>query len=170
MSAAEAAFEMGGHRFAPGAFVIPNANRAALEPQIRELGLLAWATGTPPAVAMHDLDVPRIGYIHSWQNTQDEGWVRMAFDKLKVPYTYFGDNLVRQGDLRAKYDVIIYPHAGVQADSDGDAGRAADAVQGKSIGHAEHRVGAGSDRRHARRARTRRIARAREVRRTTAAC
>ena len=36
----------------------------------------------------------------------------MAFDKLKVPYTYFGDNLVRQGNLRAKYDVIIFPHAG----------------------------------------------------------
>ncbi len=119
MSAAEAAFEMGGHTFAPGAFVIQNANRAALEPQIRELGLMAWATDTPPSVRMHDLDVPRIGYIHSWQNTQDEGWVRMAFDKLKVPYTYFGDNVVRQGNLRAKYDVIIYPHAGVQADSEG---------------------------------------------------
>ncbi len=97
----------------------PNANRAALEPQIQDLGLLAWATDTPPAVRMHDLDVPRIGYIHSWQNTQDEGWVRMAFDKLKIPYTYFGDNAVRQGGLRAKYDVIIYPHAGVQADSEG---------------------------------------------------
>jgi hypothetical protein len=119
MSAAEAAFEMGGHKFAPGAFVIANANRATLEPQIKDLGLMAWATDTPPSVRMHDLDVPRIGYIHSWQNTQDEGWVRMAFDKLKVPYTYFGDNVVRQGGLRAKYDVIIYPHAGVQADSEG---------------------------------------------------
>jgi hypothetical protein len=119
MSAAEAAFELGGHKFAPGAFVIANANRAALEPQIRDLGLLAWATDTAPAVKMHDLDIPRIGYIHSWQNTQDEGWVRMAFDKLKVPYTYFGDNIVRQGNLRAKYDVIIYPHTGVQADNEG---------------------------------------------------
>ena len=119
MSAAEEAFEIGGHKFAPGAFLIPNANRGALEPQIRDLGLMAWATSTPPTVRMHDLDVPRIGYIHSWQSTQDEGWVRMAFDKLKIPFTYFGDNVVRQGNLRAKYDVIIYPHAGVQADSEG---------------------------------------------------
>ena len=51
MSAAERAFEAGGHKFAPGAFVIPNANRAALEPQISELGLLAWATNTPPSRA-----------------------------------------------------------------------------------------------------------------------
>ena len=65
---------------------------------------------------MHDLDVPRIGYIHSWQNTQEEGWVRMGLDMYKIPYTYFGDNEVRKGDLRAKYDVILYPSAGVQID------------------------------------------------------
>ena len=61
---------------------------------------------------MHDLDVPKIGYIHTWTSTQDEGWVRMALDKFKVPYTYFADNLVRQGNLKQKYDVIIFPHAG----------------------------------------------------------
>jgi hypothetical protein len=116
MSAAEQAFDLGGHHFAPGAFVIANANRAALEPQIRDYGLLAWATDTPPSVPMHDLDVPRIGYIHSWSSTQDEGWVRMALDKYKVPYKYFGDNVVRQGNLRAKYDVIIYPSGPVQVD------------------------------------------------------
>ncbi len=87
---------------------------------------------------MHDLDVPRIGYIHSWQNTQDEGWVRMAFDKLKVPYTYFGDNVVRQGNLRAKYDVIIYPHAGVQADSEGIPAGTPVPYKGTDA-HAEHR-------------------------------
>ena len=39
----------------------------------------------------HDLDIPRIGYIHSWSRTQDEGWVRAALDTYGVPYTYFGD-------------------------------------------------------------------------------
>jgi len=116
MSAAEQAFEAAGRRFGPGAFIIPNADRAALEPQIRELGLAAWATDSPPDVAMHDLDAPRIGYLHSWSSTQDEGWVRMVFDRLKVPYTYFGDNLVRQGNLRARFDVIIYPAGPVTVD------------------------------------------------------
>jgi len=116
MSAAEQAFDLGGHHFAAGAFVIPNADRAALDPQIREAGLAAWATDRAPAVPMHDLDVPRIGYIHSWSSTQDEGWVRMALDALKVPYTYFADNVVRQGSLRAKYDVIIYPAGPVQVE------------------------------------------------------
>ena len=38
MSAAEQAFEAGGHKFAAGAFVIANADRAALEPSIKALG------------------------------------------------------------------------------------------------------------------------------------
>ncbi len=116
MSAAEQAFDLGGHHFVAGAFIIPNADRTALEPQIRQYGLMAWATDAAPRVPMHDLDVPRIGYIHSWSSTQDEGWVRLALDKLKVPYTYFGDNLVRQGNLRSKYDVIIYPNGPVTVD------------------------------------------------------
>ena len=56
----------------------------------------------PPTVKTHDLDVPRIGYIHSWGNTQDEGWVRAALDYYKIPYTYFGENEVAKRDLRAR--------------------------------------------------------------------
>ncbi|MGE5360229.1 MAG: M14 family zinc carboxypeptidase [Bacteroidales bacterium] len=117
MSAAEQPFEVGGHRFGAGSFIIPNADRAALDAQIRGFGLVAVAIDTMPAVPMHDLEVPRIGYIHSWSSTQDEGWVRMALDKLKIPYAYFADNAVRtQGNLRAKYDVIIYPNGPVTVD------------------------------------------------------
>ena len=63
-----------------------------------------------PTVKTHDLDIPRIGYIHSWTRTQDEGWVRAALDTYGVPYQYFGENaLAKMGDLRAKFDVILYP-------------------------------------------------------------
>ena len=91
---------------------MPDANRAALEPSIKELGLSAWAVDAAPSVPMHDLDVPRIGYVHTWTSTQDEGWVRLAFDNFKVPYTYFAAPKLREGNLRSKYDVIIFPHAG----------------------------------------------------------
>src|SRR5918992_316605 len=62
MQAAEEDFEAAGRRFRAGAFVIPNANRAALEPTLRELGLSAWAVASAPNVRTHDLDIPRIGY------------------------------------------------------------------------------------------------------------
>ncbi len=117
MLAAEAEFETDGHKFPAGSFIIANADRAALEPTIKELGLSAWAVAASPSVKAHDLDVPRIGYVHSWQRTQDEGWVRLAFDTFKVPYTYFADQKLREGNLRAKYDVIVFPHVGGSSQS-----------------------------------------------------
>jgi len=117
MQAAEEDFTLGGHKFRAGAFIIPNADRAKLEPTLKELGLSAWAVAAAPAVKTHDLDVPRIGYVHSWSNTQNEGWVRAALDNFGVPYTYFGDIKLREGNLRAKYDVIVFPHVGGNAQS-----------------------------------------------------
>jgi hypothetical protein len=119
MLAAEREFDAGNRKFGAGAFIVPEANRAALEPTIREAGLTAVAVDTLPDVPTHELDVPRIGYIHSWQNTQNEGWVRLAFDYYKVPYTYFGDNEVRRGNLRQRFDVIVYPDGPVQAETIG---------------------------------------------------
>src|SRR5471032_978406 len=113
MLAAEDDFELGGHKFRAGAIIVPNADRAKLEPMLKDLGLSAWAVASAPSVKMHDLDIPRIGYIHSWTRTQDEGWVRAALDTYGVPYQYFGENsLAKMGDLRAKFYVIIYPHGG----------------------------------------------------------
>jgi hypothetical protein len=112
MYAAEADFEMDGQEFRAGAFIIPNADRDAVEASLSTLGLSGYGTNDMPEVPMHDLDVPRIAYLHSWRRTQDEGWVRGTLDHYGVPYDYFADQLVAEGNLRARYDVIIYPHVG----------------------------------------------------------
>ncbi|MDX1395186.1 MAG: hypothetical protein R3195_12385, partial [Gemmatimonadota bacterium] len=117
MLAAEADFRMDGHDFRAGAFIIPNADRATIAPSLEEYGLTARATDDQPDVLTHELDVPRIGYLHSWRRTQDEGWVRAALDTYGVPYDYFADKLVAEGGLRDRYDVIIYPHVGGDAQS-----------------------------------------------------
>jgi hypothetical protein len=113
MAAAETTFEAGGRTFGAGAFIIPNANRAQIDAALREYGLSGYAVASVPASAKsHDLDVPRIGYMHSWGNTQDEGWVRAALDHYRIPYSYFGENAVHSKNLRAEFDVIIWPHGG----------------------------------------------------------
>ena len=44
----------------------------------------------------------------TWTNTQNEGWFRIAFDRLQIPYDYISDiKLGAITDLRAKYDVIV---------------------------------------------------------------
>jgi len=112
MAAAEDDFEAAGRKFGAGAFIIPNANRAQIDPLLKQLGLSGYAVASVPSVKTHDLDVPRIGYVHSWTRTQDEGWVRASFDHYGVPYTYFGEPKLKEGNLRAKFDVIVYPHGG----------------------------------------------------------
>ena len=111
MEAAEEDFDIGGHHLRAGAFVIRDGSDAKIRASIQELGLTAYATSAIK-VKTHPLTVPRIGYVHSWQRTQDEGWVRAALDRYGVPYTYFADQKLRDGDLRAKYDVIIFPSIG----------------------------------------------------------
>ena len=118
MQATEEDFELSGRKFRAGAIVVANADRAALEPMLRDLGLSAWAVASAPSVKMHDLDVPRIGYVHSWTRTQDEGWVRAALDTYGISYTYFADQKLKgETSLRSKYDVIIFPHVGGTAQS-----------------------------------------------------
>ncbi len=117
MQAAEDDFDAAGHHFRAGAFIIANGDHAKLDAQLKELGLSAWAMAQAPTVKSHDLDLPRIGYVHSWSRTQDEGWVRAAFDTYGIPYTYFADQKLRDGNLRTKYDVIVFPHVGGTAQS-----------------------------------------------------
>jgi Zinc carboxypeptidase len=115
MLAAEEDFTVSGKTFRAGSFIIPAGDRARLDASLKALGLSGWAMASAPPVPTHDLDVPRIGYVHAWQRTQDEGWVRAALDTYGVPYTYFADQKLRDGNLRARYDVIIFPHVGGSA-------------------------------------------------------
>ena len=56
------------------------------------------------------MTVPRIALLHTWVNTQDDGWFRLALDECEIPYAYISDHDVRATpDLKAKYDVIIFP-------------------------------------------------------------
>jgi zinc carboxypeptidase len=115
MLAAEEDFEIAGRQFRAGAIIVPDGDRARLEPMLRDLGLSARAVATAPPVKTHELDLPRIGYVHSWTRTQDEGWWRAALDAYGIPYTYFADQKLRDGRLREKYDVILFPHVGGSA-------------------------------------------------------
>lgn len=51
----------------------------------------------------------RLALYKSWTASMDEGWTRYVFDTFNVPYTTLLDKDAREGNLRAKYDVIILP-------------------------------------------------------------
>ncbi|HKD07768.1 MAG TPA: M14 family zinc carboxypeptidase [Bryobacteraceae bacterium] len=112
MLSAEEDFDLNGTKLRAGSFIIPNADIAKLDASLKDLGVKAWAVADTPKVATHEMTLPRVGYVHTWSRTQDEGWVRAALDYYGVPYTYFSDQRLKEGNLRAKYDVILFPHTG----------------------------------------------------------
>lgn len=121
MSAAEDSFKIGEQQFNTGSFIIrqegnPANLRGLLEPAVTELGLKAVGVDKLPTVKTHELAVPRIAIVHTWTNTQNEGWFRIEFDRLKIPYTYISDHVIRNTpNLREKFDVLIFPPVGGSA-------------------------------------------------------
>ena len=57
--------------------------------------------------------LPRIAVMHTWLNTQTEGWWRHALDRLGVEYDYIStQDVSRDANLRDKYDAILFAPIG----------------------------------------------------------
>ncbi|MGA2095326.1 MAG: M14 family zinc carboxypeptidase [Candidatus Acidiferrum sp.] len=113
--AAEDGFEAAGQKFVPGSFILPmEGNPADIDLRLgkaaRELGIRVASAESLPDVARHEVGVPRIALLHTWTDTQNEGWFRLGLEETGVPYTYISDITVRTTpNLREKYDVILFP-------------------------------------------------------------
>ena len=113
IEAAEQEFETDGMTFGAGTFVLrSSANRRNLEQVLQtagaELGFTAYGVNSAPDVPTHNVEVPRVAILHTWSNTQSEGWVRIAFDQYEIPYDYISVHDVRDNpNLRDSYDVIV---------------------------------------------------------------
>jgi hypothetical protein len=113
-SVADAGFKVGDKSFNAGSYIIksegnPSDLRTRVEREVSALGLTATAVDKVPEVANHAVGTPRIALVHTWLNTQDEGWYRIELERLGIPYDYISDQDVsRTPDLRSKYDVIIF--------------------------------------------------------------
>ena len=51
----------------------------------------------------------RVGIYKGSMSNMDEGWTRYIFDTFNVPYSSARDADIRQGDLHAKFDVLLFP-------------------------------------------------------------
>jgi hypothetical protein len=107
--AAEEPFEAGGQKFNRGSFIIRNVSADELTKATSEFGISVLAVAEAPAVKTHPIKVPRVAILHTWLSTQDEGWWRLAFDQMQVPYDYIStQDVARDADLNKKYDVIVF--------------------------------------------------------------
>ena len=108
MRIAEQSFTAEGMEFPAGSFVIADMTSATeIRKAAEELGLNGAALSALPTVPMHDAELPRVAIYSQWTGTQSLGWYRMTFDKFGIPYDLIYKEQVEQGNLRARYDVIL---------------------------------------------------------------
>ncbi len=116
--AAEDSFEAAGKKFNRGSFIIRNATTDEVNKVATELGVQAYAVATAPTVKTHPVKAARVAIMHTWQSTQDEGWWRIAFDQMGVPYDYVStQNVAKDSDLNKMYDVIVFGPGGGNANA-----------------------------------------------------
>ena len=109
----EKAFDAEGKHFDAGSLLVTQTEEQALGETLRESSLDATRLSAAPSVATHPASAPRIAFMHTWLGTQTEGWWRLAFDKAGIPFNYMSTQAVAtDGDLRSKYDVIIFAPVG----------------------------------------------------------
>jgi hypothetical protein len=113
VTVADSVFTVGGRVYAPGTFIVKGDAKAIGE-ALTALGVQGTATAAAPGVRSHAVTLPRIALMHSWLETQNEGWVRFAFDDMKIPYTYISDQSLRNAKALDRFDVVFFEHVSAQ--------------------------------------------------------
>ena len=114
IAAAESAFEDDDRGFNAGTFVLRAADHpdtdlaAVLEEAGDTFGFTAYRTRSEISVDTHPVRTPRLAVVHTWTNTQDEGWLRFGLDEYGIPFDYLSVHDIRDTpNLRGRYDVIV---------------------------------------------------------------
>ena len=111
--AAEEPFEVSGRKYRRGSMILRNVPTADLDRAGKELGVTINAVAAAPNVKTHPVRAARVAIMHTWISTQTEGWWRLAFDNLTIPYDYISvQDAAKDANLNAKYDVILFPPGG----------------------------------------------------------
>lgn len=112
--AAEASFEAEDRDFPAGSLILETGdNPSDLDDRLRSAGATygfqAIALDEVPEVDLHPVEPPRVALMHTWTNTQTEGWVRIALDQMEIPYDYISVHEVRdEPRLKDRWDVILF--------------------------------------------------------------
>lgn len=110
---AEEPFEIGGQQYNRGSFIVRGVSADVLGKAATDLGLKVTAVASAPSVKTHPARAARIAILHTWLNTQDEGWWRQTLDFREIPFSYISvQDVAADASLRTKYDVILFPPVG----------------------------------------------------------
>jgi hypothetical protein len=118
-------FVAGSKTYPAGTIYLPakSSTAALVETLAKELGLNFEATAATPKGEALKLRPVRVGLWDRYGGSQDSGHIRWMFEQaFPIPYELVFAPTLDAGDLKAKYDVLIFPDGALPADRGGRGG------------------------------------------------
>ena len=96
--------------------------RATLEKIANELGIEFEAAPAAPSGESSALRKLRIGLFDRYGGMMPSGWTRLIFENFEFPYEVVYPQDINAGNLRAKYDVLVFTDGAISAGQGGGRG------------------------------------------------
>lgn len=114
-----------GERMDAGALWIPATatSRPIVERAATDLGVTVHAVAAAPSGARRQVQPVRIGLYDQYGGLMPSGWTRWLFEQFEFPYDVVYPQTLDAGNLRAKYDVLVFTD-GVRVGGGGGRGGA----------------------------------------------
>jgi Zinc carboxypeptidase len=98
-----------GRSYPSGSYYIAAAGLPVVQKAAAELGVSFDGTSARPGSDAVKLAAKRIALIDRYGGSMPSGWTRLEFENFEIPYDVVYPQQIDAGDLKAKYDVIIFP-------------------------------------------------------------
>lgn len=109
----DSAAEIAGKKLSPGFAVVPldDRSRAITREILPKLSSRVIATSSIPSTSgrTYKLANQRLALYQPWESSMNEGWTRLVLERLKIPYTTIHRDDVLAGNLRERFDSIVFP-------------------------------------------------------------
>lgn len=96
-----------GRRLPAGTFVVEQPLPSSVDAGRSHCASPAIAAALPAGPVIDRL--PRVGLYRPWTANMDEGWTRWVLEQFEFPYQAVTDSIVRAGNLRDQFDVVLVP-------------------------------------------------------------
>ncbi len=112
-------------QYPAGTFYIPggSSNTAMIKALAKEIGLDFTAVAVRPPVEALELKPVRIGLWDRYGGSMDSGWVRWLLERFEFDFEVVYAPKLDAGDLRQKFDALIFVRGGIPAARPGAPGR-----------------------------------------------
>ncbi len=114
----------GGQDLGTGAIWVPAsaAAKAGVDKATKDLGVTAYAMAKAPAGEAMKLKPIRVGLFDTYGGSMPSGWIRWVFEQYEFPFEVVYPQTLDAGDLRAKFDVLVFPDGTFRAPGAGGRG------------------------------------------------